>query len=101
MSFDINENILISHLLRKVNWGNKVSKNSKMAKIVIKGTDSTEMNYLLKIENFSEDQNDVRVDKKWTNSITMYHYSKEVTFLDKVQNQFDLNSLTCRGIFLA
>ena len=35
-----------------------------MAKIVIKGTDSTEMNYLLKIENFSEDQNDVRVDKK-------------------------------------
>jgi len=64
MSFDINENILISHLLRKVNWGNKVSKNSKMAKIVIKGTDSTEMNYLLKIENFSEDQNDVRVDKK-------------------------------------
>ena len=58
MSFDINENILISHLLRKVNWGNKVSKNSKMAKIVIKGTDSTEM------ENFSEDQNDVRVDKK-------------------------------------
>ena len=64
MSFDINENILISHLLRKVNWGNKVSKNSKMAKIVIKGTDSTEMNYLLKIENFSEDQNVVRVDKK-------------------------------------